>query len=132
MDKLKKKNKQQGRQRQGRDGVSVQMSMSMKCTICYMLKLNKTERFVKTSSVVSGPKSTWRAELREGCESPQGRYSSFCGCALGLVIGLDTWRVKFRTENKLVEVRDTVEARETEEEDKTRKQQTLEHVMTCA
>ena len=28
VDKLKKKNKQQGRQRQGRDGVSVQMSMS--------------------------------------------------------------------------------------------------------
>ena len=29
VDKLKKKNKQQGRQRQGRDGVSVQMSISM-------------------------------------------------------------------------------------------------------
>ena len=29
VDRLKKKNKQQGRQRQGRDGVSVQMSMSM-------------------------------------------------------------------------------------------------------
>ena len=29
VDKLKKKNKQQGRQRQGRDGVSVQMSMSV-------------------------------------------------------------------------------------------------------
>ena len=29
VDKLKKKNKQQGRQRQGRDGISVHMSMSM-------------------------------------------------------------------------------------------------------
>ena len=29
VDKLKKKNKQQGRQRQGRDGVSVQMSKSV-------------------------------------------------------------------------------------------------------
>ena len=29
------------------------------------------------------------------------------------------------------EVREKVEARETEEEDKTRKQQTLKHVMTC-
>ena len=29
VDKLKKKNEQQGRQRQGRDGVGVQMSMSV-------------------------------------------------------------------------------------------------------
>ena len=30
-----------------------------------------------------------------------------------------------------IEVRENVEARETEKEDKTRKQQTLRHVMTC-
>ena len=40
VDKLRKK-KKQGRQRQGRNGVSVQMSMSVQCTICHMLKLKE-------------------------------------------------------------------------------------------
>ena len=48
MDKLNKKTKQQGRQRQGRDCVSVQMSMSMQCTICHMLKLKGRSTTKKT------------------------------------------------------------------------------------
>ena len=40
VDKLTKK-KQQRTQRQGRDCVNVQMSTSMKCTICHMLKLKE-------------------------------------------------------------------------------------------
>ena len=60
-----------------------------------------------------------------------GQYSSFCGCALGLVLGgFDHMEVEVQDREK-VEVRETVRARETEEEDKTRKQQTLKHVMTC-
>ena len=60
-----------------------------------------------------------------------GQYSSFCGCALGLVLGaLDNMEVEV-LDREQVEVREKVEARETEEEDKTRKQQTLRHVMTC-
>ena len=61
-----------------------------------------------------------------------GRYSSFCGCALGLVLGgLNHMKVEVR-DREQVEVIEKMEARETEEEDKTRKQQTLKHVMTCA
>ena len=41
VDTLKKKNKQQGRQRQGRDGVSVQMTMVY---VMYILSHVKTER----------------------------------------------------------------------------------------
>ena len=37
---LKKKNKQPGRQRQGRDGFCEQMSMSMKCSICHWKNLH--------------------------------------------------------------------------------------------
>ena len=60
-----------------------------------------------------------------------GQYSSFCGCALGLVLGvLDNMGVEVQ-DREQVEVRENVEARETEEEDKTRKQQTLRNVMTC-
>ena len=60
-----------------------------------------------------------------------GQYSSFCGCALGLMLGvLDIMGVEIQ-DREQVEVRENVEARETEEEDKTRKQQTLRHVMTC-
>ena len=59
------------------------------------------------------------------------QYSSFGGCALGLMLGvLDIVEVKVRNREQ-VEVRENVEARETEEEDKTKKQQTLRHVMTC-
>ena len=58
-------------------------------------------------------------------------YSSFGGCALGLMLGvLDIMGVEVRNREQ-GEVRENVEARETEEEDKTRKQQTLRHVMTC-
>ena len=60
-----------------------------------------------------------------------GQHSSFCGCALGLMLGvLDFMEVEIQ-DREQVEVREKVEARETEEEDKTRKQQTLRHVMTC-
>ena len=60
-----------------------------------------------------------------------GQYSSFCGCALGLVLGdLDNMGVEVQ-DREQVGVREKVEARETEEEDKTKKQQTLRHVMTC-
>ena len=60
-----------------------------------------------------------------------GQYPSFCGCALGLVLGdLDNMGVEVQ-DREQVEVREKVEARETEEEDKTRKQQTVRHVMTC-
>ena len=59
-----------------------------------------------------------------------GQYSSLCGSALGLMLGvLDIIGVEVQ-DREQVEVRDKVEARETEEEDKTRKQQTLRHVMT--
>ena len=60
------------------------------------------------------------------------QYSSFCGCALGLMLGvLDIMEVEVQ-DREQVEVREKVEARETEEEDKTREQQTLRHVVTCA
>ena len=59
------------------------------------------------------------------------QHSSFCGCALGLMLGvLDIMEVEVQDRAR-VEVREKVEARETEDEDKTRKQQTLRHVMTC-
>ena len=51
-----------------------------------------------------------------------GQYSSFCGCALGLVLGgFDHVEGKVQ-DREQVEVREKVKARETEEEDKTRKQ----------
>ena len=60
-----------------------------------------------------------------------GQYSSFCGCALGLMLGvLDLMEVEVQ-DREQVEVRENAEARETEEEDKTRKQPTLRHVITC-
>ena len=60
-----------------------------------------------------------------------GQYSSFCGCAVDLVLGvLDIMEVEVQ-DREQVEVREKVEARDTEEEDKTRKQQTLRHVKTC-
>ena len=40
------KNKEQGRQRQGRDCVNVQMSMSVWCTICHMLGLDSLTQFL--------------------------------------------------------------------------------------
>ena len=68
-----------------------------------------------------------------GLHIATGQYSSFCGCALGLVLGgLDHMKVEVQ-DREQIEVNEKVEARETEEEeDKTRKQQTLKHVMTCA
>ena len=60
-----------------------------------------------------------------------GHYPSFCGCALGLMLGVLDLMVVEVQDREQVEVREKVEARETEEEDKTRKQQTLRHVMTC-
>ena len=58
-------------------------------------------------------------------------YSSFGGCALGLMLGvLDIMGVEVQNREQ-VEEGENVEARETEEEDKTRKQQTLRQVMTC-
>ena len=60
------------------------------------------------------------------------QYSSFCGCASGLMLGvLDIMEVEVQ-DREQVDVREKVDARETEEEDKTKKQQTLKHVMTCA
>ena len=60
-----------------------------------------------------------------------GQYSSFCGCALGLMLGVrDVMEVEVQDRGQ-VEMREKVEAPETEEEDKTRKQQTLRHVVTC-
>ena len=60
------------------------------------------------------------------------QYSSFCGCASGLVLGvLDHMEVEVQA-REMVKLREKIEAPETEEEDKTRKQQTLKHVMTCA
>ena len=60
VDNLKKKKKKQhGRQRQGRDGVSVQMSMSMHCTVCDMLKLKEL-----TQSVLSGYRCVQHDMLR--------------------------------------------------------------------
>ena len=41
--------KKQERQRQGRDCVSVQMSMSMQCTICHMLKLKELTGYALNS-----------------------------------------------------------------------------------
>ena len=49
------------------------------------------------------------------------QYSSFCGCALGSVLGvLDHMEVAVQ-DREQIEVREKVEARETEEEDKTKK-----------
>ena len=55
----RRKKKQHGRQRQGRDGVSVQMSMSMHCTVCDMLKLKEL-----TQSVLSGYRCVQHDMLR--------------------------------------------------------------------
>ena len=64
-----------------------------------------------------------------------GQYSSFGVCALGLMLGvLDPMEVELQ-DREQVEVKEKVDARETrdkEEEDKTRKQQTLKLVMTSA
>ena len=63
--------------------------------------------------------------------TPRGNTLHFCGCALGLMLGiLDIMEVEVQ-DREQVEVREKVEARETEVKDKTRKQQTLRHVMTC-
>ena len=48
----RKKNKQKGRQQQGRDCVSVQMSVSMLCTIWHMLKLNELKHTCSTADAL--------------------------------------------------------------------------------
>ena len=63
-----------------------------------------------------------------------GQYSSLCGCALGLILGrFDIVEVDVQ-DREQVNSGEGVEAREREEEDRTRKQSTLKHVtswMTC-
>ena len=67
------------------------------------------------------------------CERVVYRHGAILlGCALGSVLDvLDHMEVEVQ-DIEQVKVREKVEARETEEEDKTRKQQTLRHVMSCA
>ena len=60
-----------------------------------------------------------------------GQYSSLCGCVLGSMLGvLDILEIEVQ-DREQVEEGEKVEARETAEEDKTRTQQTLRHVLTC-
>ena len=85
----------------------------------------------RLNTMECGQPGTHAAGVRGLCIATE-QYSSFCECALGLVLGvLDHMEVEVQ-DREQVEVREKSEARETEEEDKTRKQQTLRHVMTCA
>ena len=77
--------------------------------------------------------STWFGLITsERIAHRHGAMLLISGCALGFMLGvLDIMEVEV-LDSEQVEVRVKVEARETEEEeDKTRKQQTLRHVMTC-
>ena len=54
-----------------------------------------------------------------------GQYSSFCGCAMGLMLGgLDHTEVEIQ-DREQIEVREKIEAREPAEEEKTKKQQKM-------
>ena len=94
---------------------------------------NPQKRIWKRRSSIAGEAQESRTPSGcvRGLYIATGQYSSFCGCAVGLMLGvLDIMGVEVQNRER-VEVRENVGARETEEEDKTRKQQTLRHVMTC-